>query len=124
MRPEEPAISPAADLKSWRHIRDLPQIDAKTLQQPGRITADRDPGPDFPKFGVLLENLHRLGLLQEKRSERKATYAPADNGNVTRAGHICSPPGPAPEAAACLGAVAGAMAAVMVAFAFFHSHHD
>jgi hypothetical protein len=30
----------------------------KALQQASRITANRDPGPDFPELGVLLENLH------------------------------------------------------------------
>jgi hypothetical protein len=28
----------------------------------------------------------------EARREREATYAPANNGNVTRAGHFCCPP--------------------------------
>ena len=92
MGPEEPTILPAAKLKSWRHIRDLCQIDTKNLQQTSRITANRDPGPDFPKFSVLLENLHRYRLLQQTRCKRKATYAPTNNGNVTLAGHICCSP--------------------------------
>jgi hypothetical protein len=91
MGPQELAIPPAAELQSWRHVRDLRQIDTKTLQEAGRITADRDPGPDFPKLGVLLENLHRYRLLQEAPGQSKATNAPAHNGDVTRTGHILRP---------------------------------
>jgi hypothetical protein len=67
MGPYAPTILPAAKLKSWRYIRNLRQIDTKNLQQASRITANRDPGPDFPKFSVLLENLHGYRLLQEAR---------------------------------------------------------
>ena len=89
MGPEEPPITPAAKLKSWRHISNLRQVYTKTLQQTSRITANCNPGPDLPKLSVLLENLHRYRLLQQTRRERKATYAPTDNSNVTLTGHIC-----------------------------------
>ena len=115
MGPEEPPIPPAANLKSWWHIRDLCQIDTENLQQTSRITANRDPGPDFPKFGVLLKNLHRYRLLQQARRKRKATYAPTNNGNLALADHICcSPrygpghrPGTRPRPIVCLLLTAG-----------------
>jgi hypothetical protein len=91
MGPEEPPVLPAAELKGWRHIRDLRQIDTEKLQQTGRITANSDPGADFPKFCVLFENLHRYRLPQQARRERKAAYTPADNGNITPADHLRSP---------------------------------
>lgn len=92
MRPDEPTVPPAAELKSWRHIRNLGKIYTKTLQQTSRITADSDPGPDLPKFSVLLENPHRYRLAHQASRERKATNAPANNGNVTAADHICCLP--------------------------------
>ena len=115
MGPEEPPIPPAANLKSWWHIRDLCQIDTENLQQTSRITANRDPGPDFPKFGVLLKNLHRYRLLQQASRKRKATYAPTNNGNLALADHICcSPrygpghrPGTRPRPIVCLLLTAG-----------------
>src|SRR5215469_106602 len=42
MRPQEPTVSPAANLKVWRYVRHLLQLDTKALQQAGRVTADRD----------------------------------------------------------------------------------
>jgi hypothetical protein len=92
MGPEELSVPPAAELKSWRHIRDLRQADTKIVQQASRITANRDSCADFSKFGVLLENLHRYRPLHEARRECEATNAPTNNGDVTRADHLrCSP---------------------------------
>ena len=76
MGPQQRAVPPAAELQGWRHVGRLGQIDAKTSQQPGRITADGDPGADFPKCTVLLENLHRYRFLPQARREREARYAP------------------------------------------------
>jgi hypothetical protein len=86
--PQETAIAPAAELNGRRHVRDLRQVDAQALQQAGRVAADRDPGADFPKAGILLEDLDRYRLLLQARRERQAADASADNGDVTRAGHI------------------------------------
>jgi hypothetical protein len=101
MRTQESPILPAAKLKSWRHICNLRQIDTKILQQTSRITANRDPGPDFPEISVLLENFSMYRLLQQAGCERKATYPPANNGDVTRSGHIYRPPQYQPSPGRC-----------------------
>ena len=90
MGPQESAIPPAADIKRRRHVRNLRQLHAKTPQQASRVSADGDAGPDFAELGILLENLYGYRLLQEAGCEGKATYPPADNGNLTRADHGCS----------------------------------
>jgi hypothetical protein len=88
MGPEQLAILPTSELKSGRNIRGGRQVYAQNLQQPSGITADRDPGPDFPKLDVLLEDLHRYRPLQQARREGKPAYTPANNGNVTPTSHV------------------------------------
>src|SRR5215472_9986313 len=57
MRPYGLTIFPAPHGHRWQFICDARQINVKALQEAGRITADRDPGPDFSKLSVLLEDL-------------------------------------------------------------------
>ena len=98
MGPDQPAVLPGAHLKRWRLVSNVRQVNAQTLQQATRVTHDRDSGSDLPEFGVLLEDPHRYRLLQQARRERQAADAPADNSDVTRLSHTCSPPtaGPLP----------------------------
>jgi hypothetical protein len=107
--PQEPAILPGADLKSRRHIGDLRQIDAETLQQARRVTADRDPGPDFPELGILFENLHGHRLLQEADGQCQATDAATDDGDVTLVDHVCCPLDICPSPASCPVRVPGGL---------------